>query len=224
MIKLFISISLVLILLGCFQFKFFNGFTTDVLETLNLNAITGSVTILITIFLLNKIIKENEEKNQVKEYNEMVKMHHKDIITVLEKHLVYYITKKQTSQKIEDVIKKLDDYVQEDFYKRSYTIKMYDPRDPLNITTADLSYREYVENYYMKFVREDFTEYIRRYISVMPKPILKQLLKVEEEMLTKPLILPDIFIVSYDNLEFNVQQVKNDIKEIADEIIKLKKI
>lgn len=225
--KIMLTFGITFLLTLLIQFIFLDGFNQSDLKGFNINLMVSILTILATVFILDKIIQKHETKSKLNDYLNTLGLAHERFIFKLEGKFNHIVTKDINMAKIEDVMQELNNYINRDFVRNPIKTVSINPYSIFDYTEGTTDYFTYLTKFKNEY-KNEITEYLNRYASVIPPEIMHHILKIDNALklniLTSPadhgIVDPRINI--YD-LKFNPDDFIEAYKQIGEEILALKK-
>ena len=221
--KIFIYLLIALIIFVVIQQLFLSGLNISVAESINTNLIADVLSVAATTFIIDKLLQKDDDVKRVKRYFEILNKSHEVLVSHLSMYFTHFVTKDSKVLEIEEVISNLDQYITKDFLKKRYTVRIINKDNIFQPREIEVSYKVFIEEYFKKKIEETITQYLSRYISIMPVEITATLIRIDDllksNILTTPIGLTDQEV---DNAQFDPNDFIVTLKEIGNEIIKLK--
>lgn len=223
--KIIFGLILAFIAFLSIQYFLLSGFNLATAEGIIINLISDVLSIAATLFIIDKLLQKNQESNQMKRYLNTLEKRHEVLVTQLINYFNHFVTKDSKIRDIEDVLLNIDDYITSDFLRTSYKTLTFNPNDIFNPIENQISYMVFVEKYFKQRIEETISQYLSRYISIMPPEVTTSLFKIDDLLKSNVLVTPiGLTAEQLGNAKFEPYQFIEPLKEIGIELQKLKEI
>jgi hypothetical protein len=234
-----------LVTVSIIKYYFFLGWEESDFSSVCINLATESIGILITIFIINKVLENQKRKDEAKaksHYDEEYKMLISNVLGNRLKRLfieissvyINFIQKEPLTTKseltlkkykigIEDVLSKLDDYIIAGFRSTSISCYIVDEKNVSIPKEQIIGYQEFCEGIFKAKVEHVISEFVQRYISVLPNDLRLSIYTIENSIdtwifhtaLGKGLKAP------MPTSAEDIAELKIEFKKIGEELIKI---
>lgn len=203
------------------------------------NLITDLLGIIVATYIINILLKKKQERDEKSKAYKMVGGKFEALIFGIANMYINLLTREsiewkkeginteQAKGKIEQMIKNIYLYIDEDFLIQKVAFTIYNP----NNKSIDLTRRfethvadrvDYVD-YFISESTKDLNTFITKYISVLPEELRELLFLLENNFQSNVLTSPkklDIFI-NLHSIKIDVEDFKNCYTEIGSTLIRL---
>lgn len=237
LLAVFIISLIAIAVLSAVQYAVF-GYGQPFLEGMLLNLITDILMMVVTVFILERLIREHYKQEERKKYLNTLGSRHESLAAKLEYSYLHFVTKvpsqffprnedRRKDTKLVDVTNGLENFVTKDFTKRNYKVNLLDPYDITKVHTGEVSYQLFLKHEFRDKILQMTKEYTNRYIAILPKDILESLFKIEDLLNSGLFAVPEDHGLNADlsNAKFGIeaiQQMIDSLEKIGKEIIKIK--
>lgn len=203
-----VAIAIVfLCILSVIQYYIFTGFDELFMGGLILNLTTEAISILITVLIVDKLLRKQQEKEQAKITKIEKESHEKLIKEIIGNNLtklfselssvyVNFVTKKLLittkedqnfsghERAILDVIENIDDYVRAGFRSKPIKTIFADPSKMNEGISGEqlISYQVYCSGVFRSKIEHVIEKFVGRYISILPDDLRKALYRIENSV------------------------------------------
>lgn len=222
------------------QYYVFNGFDNNYFNGLILNLSTDAISILITVLIVDQLLKKQERKEEKKVaeqrridqerlIKEIIGNSLVNLFSELSSVYINFVTKEPLITKKEnknfenhekaiiDIIDNIDEYVGAEF--RSYPVKtiIVDASKLSEGFPVEriISYQEFCSGVFKSKVNFIIEGFITRYISILPDDLRKALYRIEN-------VIGDFVFVTFYELGFKNQPMpttENDIEKLKEQLL-----
>ena len=226
-----------------FYYTYF-GLTIDAYESALNSLIVSLVVLVVTVVLINLLFNHHHEKNneekEKKDYVDVLKTSHNDLVHQLKTYIITFVTKEMavTSPDENNELKhnieltelkgKLDQYITSGFMTKGIEVTGVGTINPYDFNVIHLKHTEWVLDNNNKILG-NIHKYLMLYSKLMPNKILKLLVEIELIITQKGIFMvPNI--ASFQNQmntstinDDSLKVVKNQFILMIDKIIEFEK-
>lgn len=227
MYLIFIIALFIVGILTALQISYFS-FNELFFESIIINLISDAIMLITTIFILERLIRDHYEKLEVSSekiiYLNTLNNRHALLVAQLEKTFVHFITKVPEPLDVEKLFLSLNEIVKEDFISSKYKIMKLKQDSIFEYTEHVVSYQHFCKYYFKDKIEELIENYLGRYIAIIPGEVLASLFKIENQLKSNMLVVPEDFGLQLDvsHADFNPEDFRVVLTTIGEEIVKLK--
>lgn len=205
------------------------------------NILVSFGSIVLTVVIIENILERNNQKESERIAQVIKKQEYVDFLDIagneftafrssIAHRYIIFITKSSKmpgnaydnpKEYLLELINNIDNYIDANFYKEKYEVM--EPSPSLEPIYKTLDYQEYCFIYFKHFIFQQTDSFLSRYISIMPKEQVKNILKINNILkgVSFFTMLEKNIIIDMSNIQFDVEGLRKEIKELGEIIIKL---
>ncbi|PHF10407.1 hypothetical protein COF84_27205 [Bacillus wiedmannii] len=227
----------IIILLSVIEYVFLSGFDKSAFSTININLITNGLSVLVTVLIVDKLLKKQQEKENEQLFKKVSSNEYRKFISEISNVYIAFVTKKTITThgyvagindykvSIEEIIKHMDTYIKAGFRSVPVKVNIVDLKN-LEQTFNDqsMSYQVFCEGVFKPKIKHHINQLLNRYISVLPESVRNSILTIENSLDEMIFITPLGLIGNEQPLPTtpeDIIELKKNLEIIGEELLKL---
>ena len=201
------------------------GITLDFASALIPNFLTEILGIFVTLLVVERLFEYYRKKEEKSMMNQVVGNQLKAFVSKITTGYIHYVTKNPNSANLDEIINSISKYVTRDFFKQPVKVIQINPADLFKPIEKLIDYQVFCEHF-KENISKQITEFLGRFITVLPKDIRYSIFKISDLLHDNMLIttLQYGFALDMNRVDIDHEHLQTVLKEIGEEIRTLNKL